>query len=1025
MKWLRYSIAVELLVLCTATAHAGSDPIGWSLSANLPAQTYLNEVYNGYTYTIINNMPFTMPSPLYIKKKVNGEFTVTDHCSGLKLASKQTCTVGFNFVPTANGNKTLDIALEYDSNIVHLPTVLTTTSTKTTLITGIVSTPLPATIGLSQPPVNVLLTFVNQGGGTISNVTDTHSYPAGFTPGTNTCSGLTTFGPTTSCTVAGTFTTDTAGTYMIGYTLSYTGGQTAISTSTVAAQDVSAVATTPLPDNIGTGTNTPVVFTFKNNGNGTISGVTAPTIAAPTGFTYTNNCTSSTLDPGQACTVTGNLNVGTPGPYSIMATFNYNGGTVPVTTSTTANVDITAVATTPLAANISTGTPTPFVFTFTNTGNGTVTGITPPVITSAPDGFTYTNNCTTTTLGANQKCTITGSLNADLEQDYSITATFNYDGGSVPVSTSTTTSIGVAGSATGPSSVSAGSANNYTFTFTNNGTGTITGITTPTVSTTPNNGDFVATNHCTSSTMTVGKSCTVTGVLTPGAVGPYVVTVTFNYDGGQVPFPDDITSVQAITGTVSTPLPTNIPIGLPGTTAAFTFTNTGTTTVSGVTAPTVTATGATYSPTITNCSGSLIPNASCTISGMLIVPSTGDYTINTSFNYTGPAVPLSASTDATGRLFTIINKSNNTVWFSFNGAAITGSTCTTNADCPTGSNCQSSICYWNNPVPTSGSLSLAPNAQTSLILPDSDLTSPPVAGFVWQGQIAAQTQCSGSSCLTGDCQSNGGTTSCAVGATFKQPATVANFTLLRSASDTYYVDTSGGVNVGLAIDPLSNTTPSDYTCGNPGNPEPNNLKLTSLGACHWMAGTTNPAKYTWVEAVAFPTACTDNSNCTSPQDVCGLSYSTSQSPTFQQTCGPQLGYWTANTACSLNAADANAFFSCQTALTQTSGTLTDLYACDSQLSGSCYATGAANTCCGCQNWTNPAQVPASTALCVNSNSDWTANVLGKVNWLKEICPTARVYPYDTASSTFSCATTGSSTNATSYTITFYPTTASS
>ncbi len=923
MKWLRYSIAVELLVLCTATAHAGSDPIGWSLSANLPAQTNINEVYSGYTYTIINNMPFTMPSPLYIKKKVNGEFTVTDNCSGLKLASRQTCTVSFNFAPTSNGNKTLDIALEYDSNIVWLPTVLTTASTNTTLITGTVTTPLPATMGLGQQPANVLFTFVNNGAGTVNNVTDSHSYPAGFTPGTNSCTAMTTFGPGASCSVAGTFTTNTPGTYTVGYTLTYTGGQTALSTSTVASQDVTAAATTPLPANISTGTPTPVVFTFKNN------------------------------------------------------------------------------------------------------GNGTITGITPPVINATPDGFTYTNNCTSPTLGAGQSCTVTGSLNADMEQDYSITATFNYTGGSVSAMTNTTASIGVTGMATGPTSVSAGSANNYTFTFTNNGTGTITGITAPTVNTTPNNSDFVPTNNCTSTTLQVGHSCTVTGVLTPSATGPYAITVTFNYSGGQVPVTENVTSAQAINGTVTTELPTDINIGLPATPAAFTFTNTGSTTVTGVTAPTVTPSGGTYNYTTTNCSGSLSPSASCTISGTFTAPTTGNYTIDATFNYAGPAVPLSTSTDATGRLFTIINNCTTQVWFSFNGAAISPSpTCASDTDCPTGSSCDTgnSTCYWTNPVPTSGSLNLQPGAQTSLILPDANTATT----TVWQGNIAAQTQCNGtSSCVTGDCQSGGGSTSCAVGATFNQPATVAQLALVRNANDTYSVNASGGVNVGLAIDPLSNTTPSAYTCGNPGSATPNNLKLTTLGACTWTAANTTPAMYTWVQAVASPTACTDNTSCTAPQ-VCGLSYSATPTPTFQQTCGPQLGYWTANTACSLNAAAADSFFSCNTALTNTAGTLTDLYACDSQLSGSCYAAGAIYTCCGCQNWDQTPTflpVPASptTPICNATNSDWTNHVRQNITWLKTACPTALAYPDDTGSTTFTCATTGSTTNATSYTITFCPT----
>lgn len=929
MKWLRYSSAIVLLVLAAAGANAGSDPVGWSLSGTLPpAQSNVGETYNG-TYVFTNNMPFTMPSPLYIKNRVSGEFVVTDNCSGRKLASKQSCSVSFIFTPTTAGSKSLALTMEYDSNIVNLPVMYTSASTSSaSLITGTVTTPLPSTLGTGQEPVNVLFTFTNNSAGTVDNVSYSFNYPTGFVAGTNTCSTTTSMVPGDSCTVAGTFTTNIPNTYKIVSILNYTGGQTKVKTTTVASADVTGSVTTQLPANISTGTPTPVTFTFTNKGNGTITGINTPiVITTPNAgdFAYTNNCTSTTLGIGDSCTVTGNLTASSTGPYNITVTFSYAGGSVPVSEGTTASQDLTATLTTALPGSIYAFSPTTATFTFTNTGTGTITGVNPVVVTT-PNNSDYSPSTCASTLAAGDSCVITGNLTATATGSYNITATFNYDGGSFPLSTGTT-------------------------------------------------------------------------------VNP------------------------AVTGAVSTQLLSNS--GINGTTpAAFTFTNHATTTLSGISSSTATPDGGTFTPTTNTCTGTIAANSTCTINGTFSATTTGPYSLQATFNYALPSITLTTSTNV-GRTITFNNNCPVDVWFSFSGAAVS-SPCTTTADCPAGSTCNTtnSTCYWTNPAPANNSFHLTASGGTNtVIVPDLHATTS--SPTIWAGNIAAQTGCSGSSCQTADCSSSGGANACSPGTNFAQPATLGQMTLVYNASDTYDVNIAGGVNVGLSITPVTTNTPSYYNCGNPGSPSPNNLKLTNLGACNWTTGlSTNVpgVDYVWVTAVATPTACTTNGDCTVAGQVCGLSYSTSQTPTFQQTCGVQLGYWSANTACGLNPTDASTYFQCNTTTTTPAGTVANLLAC-APVSGtnlsSCYAAGATTSCCGCQNWDmSPTSLPVppspNTTQCVNTNSDWATYVLPTVTWLKTACPTALVYPDDTASSTFSCNTAVSSTNTTGYTITFCP-----
>lgn len=646
-----YSIMIAAFILSAPAANAGLDPIGWTLTGGVPAQTFVNELFSG-TYTLVNNLPFTMPTPLIIGKKIKGEYTVVDNCSGLKLAPHQTCTVSFTLTPSSAGKKSLTILMEYDNNIVPLKTKTTSTLSTSPLVTGTVTTPLPAAIGTGTPASPVAFRFTNDTNGTVYAISYTANYPAGFTETSNSCNTISTLGPGASCSVTGNLVAATPGSYTVGATLNYNGGSTALSTSTTASILVIGTVTQPLPATTGTGAPTPFQFTFTNTGSTDASGVTPPTIVSDPGFTVaTNTCaTITTLPAHESCIISGSLNAATPGIYRITATFHYNGGDVPVSTATTADMLVTATASTPLPATIGTGSPTPVVFSFTNTGNETVVGVVAPTI--GVSGGTFNNFATTcgSTLGPGDTCTASGDFTASTTGSFTVTGTFTYSGGSVSATTSTNASVLVTGAATTPlpTSIGTGSPTPFALTFTNNGSATVVGVTPPTIASDP--GFTVTTNTCSSiSSLGSGSSCVISGSLTAATAGTFSITATFHYTGGNVSASTSTTASQLVTGAATTAFPATIGTGAP-TSFVLTFTNTGSASISGITAPTVTfspsATGFTVTSNTCNAITTLGPGSSCAISGSLTAATAGGYSVSATFHYDGPDVSTSTSTTA-------------------------------------------------------------------------------------------------------------------------------------------------------------------------------------------------------------------------------------------------------------------------------------------------------------------------------------------------------------------------------------------
>lgn len=354
------------------------------------------------------------------------------------------------------------------------------------------------------------------------------------------------------------------------------------------------------------------------------------------------------------------------------------------------------------------------------------------------------------------------------------------------------------------------------------------------------------------------------------------------------------------------------------------------------------------------------------------------------------------------------------------GACPAGMTCLTSRDPPG--------CFWDFPAPTCGSAVLAPGASATYVL-----DAPPVGSEKWSGNVYASTQCAsdGTGCLTAQCATSvAGQTvvqSCPDGTGPQGPTTLAEFTLVPGGADYYDVSAINGVNVPVSMGPVGGTAdPSNpYTCATAGAVTPS----TGLVGCSWsfdtsvsLGGTTTDES-TLLRAVPPGGAtCTSDASCPSGQ-VCGTALAFGGSSVVQ-SCGAQAAWWTADELCAYTGDALGAPVSCGAAVSG-QGTDSNLYGCNGANAGSCYSTNADSTCCGCPGWVVGGQtldIPPGFA-CHGTNASWTSVAEPWAAFLKNACPTAYSFPFDDATSTFTCSTPNAGTgnpNGMGYAITFCP-----
>ncbi|KAJ3267669.1 hypothetical protein HDV01_004517, partial [Terramyces sp. JEL0728] len=339
------------------------------------------------------------------------------------------------------------------------------------------------------------------------------------------------------------------------------------------------------------------------------------------------------------------------------------------------------------------------------------------------------------------------------------------------------------------------------------------------------------------------------------------------------------------------------------------------------------------------------------------------------------------NTAAAGRVVNVVNNCAAPVTLNFISGAIGYKAglnqCNSDADCLDGGACnmQNHICFYNQPQMSSGK-TLNQGQSNQLAFPFYNNEGP-----VWSGNIEG---CTGQTCGSNGININPNTAK-------------AEFTLQRTAVDYYDITVIDGFTIPMEMRaeiPDSALTSDPYFCTNPGSQSPRN---SQLGVCNWNQQPPTPYQV-WVSGDRNSPSCSADRDCQSGLK-CGIpSQTPGYDPSNDLHCGQLLGYWSpekacGNNQCGMNLGSPNNGFS-----------LGELFGCTNGIP-SCYQD-AANTnqgCCGCQNWNQVGiQVPSSTQQCTFVNPNWTNLVLPYLQWMKQSCPTAYVYPYDDKSSTFTC-----------------------
>lgn len=387
------------------------------------------------------------------------------------------------------------------------------------------------------------------------------------------------------------------------------------------------------------------------------------------------------------------------------------------------------------------------------------------------------------------------------------------------------------------------------------------------------------------------------------------------------------------------------------------------------------------------------------------------------------ALTATMSGAQTTRTLTFQNSCSQTVWIGVNGGFTQN--CGANNSCPAGQYCLTSRatpgCFWSLSPPSGSTFELAAGANLTVTL-----TGAAQGGVQWSGMVYGSTGCdsAGQNCQTG-CVN--GTCANGVGAG-PWPLTLAEFTLQANGADTYDISIINGMNLPMQMAPTAGQTlapvppvqGAPYWCGSPGNPSDNVLQGCSWTFDATFGGNDNSPFLQMVTSGGA--SCTSNSDCTESGDVCGLAPGNTP---LTQSCGQLVGWWSAGGVCGADSS-FGAPFNCSQAVTN-QGDQGDMYGCNAvgnpPSNASCYQPGATSTCCGCPNWTIDQELLPSGLCCQAFNSVWTSIAQPWAQFLKEACPTAYSFPFDDATSTFNCMTSGTSgttNNTTNYTITYCP-----
>lgn len=414
------------------------------------------------------------------------------------------------------------------------------------------------------------------------------------------------------------------------------------------------------------------------------------------------------------------------------------------------------------------------------------------------------------------------------------------------------------------------------------------------------------------------------------------------------------------------------------------------------------------------------------------------------------------------RTVTVVNSCGFDLWFSLNGSSLAATPNCPSQACPAGTSCNTSThkCYWNNPAPNivvSPAYYLAPGDSNNVTIPVNNGTDP---NILWSGNISASTGCNGtSSCVQATCGNNGGSTACAPGVGFSQPATQAEITMELNNPDSYDVEVINGFHIPISMQPVSYdnggvpvaAVPDNYTCGTPGQETAGN----GFGACNWDNAVVPVIDQIPGNGFYWVTPGGNSCSITAGNAGCGAGTLCGLDASFNQVCGNFLGYWSSDQVCGSSGVPAAVqnYFKCNQPLPTVTtpyypanATLSKLMLCAVPTGytgpryNTCYnsypsasATDIAQ-CCGCVDWWNPGQTGAvigsnpNTQSCTQAgasqpqtNVQWNSYVQPQIQWMKQACPSAYTYPFDDKTSGFTCSNNlPAQPNSTGYVVTFCP-----
>jgi ribosomal protein L32 len=602
---------------------------------NLQNPIIVGKTYNNVAISIENTTTGAVPITVSNIQTPEG-FSITSNSCNTTLAPGASCVLlgPGTYSPTSVGSGTATWAFTISDGVESYPKTISLPLV-TSGVSGEVTTTLPANLneGNAAP---IIYTFTNSASTEATGIRLSTPEITGLNL-TSNCGSTLAAGAV--CTVSGTYAPPSSalGTSIsVPVTFNYDQGNSITLTTGTTVTDVaiSGVITTGLSQNLHEGVPDGIVYTFTNNSAGGASGISVslPTI---TGLSLTSNC-GTTLAPNGVCTVSGTYTppasaVGTT--VSVPVTLSYTqGANVTLATSTTVNdIAISGNITTTLPANLAEGASSNIVYTFINNSASTASGIN-VTLPSGIAGLSLANTCGST-LVANATCTVSGTYTPPAEAintQVSIPVTLTYNQGSpVELTTSTNvTDIAVTGSiVTGlPDNLSELVAAPINYTFTNNSSAPANGVTV----TLPNIPGLSLTSDC-GSNLDPGDTCTVSGSYTSPVISSdssITVDARLSYAQGNDVVVTSTAAIRdiAVTGAVTTALPTNLVEGIPGT-LLFTFTNTSSTalTATGINAVTPGVAGLILS---NGCAAplSLIQGASCTVSGTYTPAMGGPFT---------------------------------------------------------------------------------------------------------------------------------------------------------------------------------------------------------------------------------------------------------------------------------------------------------------------------------------------------------------------------------------------------------------